>query len=232
MYYFNLNFSLWSNSANILCISRFIFFDFFLFRRPIQLATFLCKRNVWKTNWRWTQTFFKVYEYLCKLFSCKTTSEKKERSLYAFSTHFSVCGTCWKQWLICYLQWFKLCKLRQDNAGNSKVMQSQTQCEYQYQTVLSEEQVKHLSVLFVLLKMDSLSRQIRLALRIILSWTNMYDQYVWLICVTHHHMDWYWGTKIHWTKPIYWFCSVFPQRYSLWYRWQDSQQWDWFCLWL
>lgn len=33
-------------------------------------------------------------------------------------------------------------------------MQSQTQCEYQYQTTLSDEQVKHLSMLIVLLKMD------------------------------------------------------------------------------
>lgn len=54
-------------------------------------------------------------------------------------------------------------------------MQSQTQCEYQYQIILSEEQVKHLSMLFVLLKIDTLSRQIRLAVRIILARTNMCD---------------------------------------------------------
>lgn len=65
----------------------------FLLRRIIQLVTFLYKRNVWKNKLKMDKTSFKVYEYLCKLFSCKTTNEKNQRSLHSFSTHSIVGGT-------------------------------------------------------------------------------------------------------------------------------------------
>lgn len=84
-------------------------------------------------------------------------------------------------------------------------------------------------MLFVLLKMDLLSWQIRSALTTLKVELNVEVE---LMHDSQQYGYWCWVSKIHRVKSMHWFCSIFPERYSLWYRWQDSQLRDCFCLWL